>query len=415
MVVLAWLALGCGGRDPVDTDGTDTADTSDDTGVPGTTDEDLVRGLIAGERTLSLVLSGVAWSDGFPVATDDGTYLFVREGSGDVEVAGDFDGWVGVPMTDGDGFLWAEVEITDPQGQKYKFVEGASWEPDPWARSYGYDEFDEYSLVEPPADEARLDRWPDFPAEALDLRDVRVLVPAGVGPWPVLYVHDGQNLFDPEAFWGGWHLQDAVAAVGGGILVVGVDNTADRMSEYVHVDDVISGTPITAAGDAYADLAGRSIRGWVESEYGSTGLDGVMGSSLGGLISLYTAHRDPAAWDFAASLSGTLGWGRFGATNPTMEELFVAEGHRGFVIYVDSGGDDGGDGCDDVDGDGAVEDDPNDADNYCTNRAFADAMAASGYAYEVDLFHWWEPGATHDEAAWAARVEQPLGIFVAME
>ena len=34
-----------------------------------------------------------------------------------------------------------------------------------------------------------------------------------------------------------------------------------------------------------------------------------------------------------------------------------------------------------------------------------------GYEYDKDLFHWHEPGAHHNEAAWAARVSRPLKIF----
>ena len=37
-----------------------------------------------------------------------------------------------------------------------------------------------------------------------------LLVPPGDGPWPVLYAHDGQNLFAPDAIWGGWRLGEAV-------------------------------------------------------------------------------------------------------------------------------------------------------------------------------------------------------------
>ena len=112
-------------------------------------------------------------------------------------------------------------------------------------------------------------------------------------------------------------------------------------------------------------------------------------------------------------MSGTLGWGRFdeSATGPAIQEQYLAQDPLATVIFVDSGGGDGGDGCTDVDGDGLPEDDPNDSDNYCTNRAFADALAAHGYVWGETLHHWHEPGATHNEAAWAARVHRPLQIF----
>jgi hypothetical protein len=283
------------------------------------------------------------------------------------------------------------------------------------ARSYDYDTYGEISYVAPPTDTPRIDRWPDLAGEGLAPRDIRVLVPPGEGPWPVLYAHDGQNLFDPEAFWGGWHLQDAVAALDTPILVVGIDNTPDRMDEYAHTTDEIGAT--TYGGDApvYAALIQEDLRPHIEATYGSTGLDGVMGSSMGGLVSLFVAHAYPGAFDFAASLSGTLGWGRFEEANPVIQELYTAAGHRDTVLYVDSGGDDGGDGCTDPDHDGFPEDDPNDGDNYCMSRAFAEAMADHDYTWNVDLFHWHEPGATHDEAHWAARVDHPLQIFIDLD
>jgi hypothetical protein len=43
-----------------------------------------------------------------------------------------------------------------------------------------------------------------------------------------------------------------------------------------------------------------------------------------------------------------------------------------------------------------------------------DVLESSGYLFDQDLFHWHEPGATHDEAAWAARVFRPVQIFEAL-
>ena len=58
-----------------------------------------------------------------------------------------------------------------------------------------------------------------------------------------------------------------------------------------------------------------------------------------------------------------------------------------------------------------AHEDENERDNYCATRAFADALAAMGYEYQKDLYHWHEPGALHNEAAWAARVDKSLRIF----
>lgn len=382
-------------------------------------DEELVRRLISGDLSPDEVMPAVAWRGGWPVATAGGTFLFVhRDPRGGWALAGDFNGWDPEPMNQGEGFWWAEVTIDDPTGQRYKFVDGgATWRADPFARSYTYDEFGEIGFVAPDPDTWRIDRWPGLEGEGLGPRDLRVYVPAGQGPWPVLYLHDGQNLFDPDAIWGGWRIQEAMVGLEPALLV-GIDNAGlARLDEYTHVEDDIGyGAPMGGLGDAYAALLEAHVRPHVESVYGTTGHDGVMGSSLGGLISLYIAHRYPGAFDFAGSLSGTLGWGAYADSGPTMEALYLAAGHRGTALYLDSGGSPGGDGaCTDGDGDGAFEDDRDDSDNYCVTRDFADSMAAQGYTWNEDLWHWHEPGAGHNEMEWAARVEVPLSLFLSLQ
>lgn len=388
---------------------------------PAASDEELARALLAGDLAPEEVIPAVAWSGGWPVATGSDTWIFVHwYDGGSWELAGDFNGWIPEPMTQGAGFWWAEVALPSAAGVQYKFVgDGTDWIADPFARSYTYDDFGEISYVAPPVDSWRLDRWPAFAAADLEPRDVRVYVPAGSGPWPVLYAHDGQNLFAPDAIWGGWRLQDALATVEPA-LVVGIDNTPARFDEYTHVaDDIGYGGLMGGRGDDYVALVHEHLRPHIEAAYGSTGLDGLLGSSLGGLISLYVADRYPGQYDFVACLSGTLGWGAYadaGEGGPTMEALYLAAGHRDTALYLDSGGDAGADGvCTDPDGDGSTEDDHDDADNYCVTRAFADAMSAEGYVWDADLWHWHEPGASHDEAAWADRVFRPLGLFLSLD
>jgi hypothetical protein len=395
---------------PASSTGDTAATATEETGTAPTTDAGWVEALLAGEVSLDEAMAALDASGGLPVR-DGGTLWFVHAvAGGDWALAGDFNGWEPAPMTRGDGFWWASVEIEEPNGQGYKFVDGGqTWIADPAARSYVYDAYGELSFVEPPADRWRLDRWRGVAHGDLAPRAVHVYVPPGAGPFPVLYAHDGQNLFDPAAPWGGWRLAEAV---GGDVLVVGIDNTADRMSEYTHVDDEVYGQRVVAAGDQYAALVHERVRPMIESHYGSTGHDGLLGSSLGGLISLHVAWRYPGEYDFVASLSGTLGWGRFVLEQPAMEARWVAD-RPDVVVYVDSGGGPGPDGvCADPDGDGYPEDDPDSSDNYCETRQFADALAAAGYSWDSTLFHWHEPGATHDEAAWAQRVHRPLAAFL---
>jgi hypothetical protein len=93
-----------------------------------------------------------------------------------------------------------------------------------------------------------------------------------------------------------------------------------------------------------------------------------------------------------------------------MIERYASAGPQPFVVYLDSGGDGP---CADLDDDG-IDDDGDGSDNYCENLQLAGVMDAAGWTFDQDLFHWHEPGAPHNEAAWAARVFRPLDLFAAL-
>lgn len=422
-LLIALMATACTSGDPADPQGNEPSSTSSSVTMPGTTpltepidleaDLELVQQLIAGEQSAEDVIPDVSWGAGFPLSDGESTWFVHWYEGGDWALAGDFNDWEPTPMQQGNGFWYLEVEGEIAAGSGYKFVNGGSdWVPDPWARSYRYDTYGELSFVSPPSDGYHLERFRGLEGQGLAPRDVVVYVPAGEGPFDVMYAHDGQNLFDPNAIWGGWRMDEALREVGD-ILVVGVANTPDRMNEYVHVDDFVLGYAFEAKGDDYAALVHEDLRPFVERTYPTSGHDGLIGSSLGGLISLHIAWTYPGEYDFVASMSGTLGWGRFEYSNPTMEERWLSSLPADITVYVDSGGSAGPDGlCTDPNGDGFPVDDPDSADNYCETRQFADAMAANGLVWDDTLFHWHEPDAPHQENAWAARVHLPLQRFL---
>ena len=175
----------------------------------GSEDAQLVRLLIEGSADLDDTLMAIAWSGGWPVHTAEDTWIFLAVGNGEsATVSGDFNGWAESEMTAGDGFFWAEIAVGPPNGLGYKLsLDGVEPISDPWARSYTWDLFGQLSYVAPPLDRWHLERWPQAEFGLLEPRDLRVYVPAGLGPWPTVYAHDGQNLFDPSAPWGGWRLQ----------------------------------------------------------------------------------------------------------------------------------------------------------------------------------------------------------------
>ena len=343
-------------------------------------------------------------ADGWPAAVEGGV-LIVSTLPGLTLAAGDHDGWVGTAMTADQGFHWVVLPL--PAGSRYKLTDGQTFTADPWSRAYVWDEFGAMSLTAPAT--AHLERFFAVTDGVMPARTVRVLVPAGAVTH-LLYAHDGQNLFDPNAIWGGWKLGDSAPD---GMMIVGIDNTPARISEYTHVTDDIGDGPIGGNADAYLAYVKSTVRPLIAAHYGEAPKVGLMGSSLGGLVSLYGGLTQSEDWDFVASLSGTVGWGSIGDAvhNATVIELFAAGVHLPFAIYIDSGG---GGTCVDSDADGIQDDAPDGADNYCENKQLEATLVGLGYQYGVDLTHWWEPGAPHNEAAWAARVFRALQMFEQM-
>jgi predicted alpha/beta superfamily hydrolase len=149
-------------------------------------------------------------------------------------------------------------------------------------------------------------------------RGVDVYLPASYGQgrrrYPVVYMQDGQNLSDPSvAFCGNtWRLLDGLpwlAERGIEPIVVGIHNTAERLSEYSPFED-----PRHSGGDGdrYARFLIDTVKPRIDASY-RTRKDRastvVAGSSMGGLISLYAFFRRPSAFGAAAVLSPSIWFG----------------------------------------------------------------------------------------------------------
>src|SRR5713226_5446788 len=141
-------------------------------------------------------------------------------------------------------------------------------------------------------------------------RLVRVWLPPDYDGWgatryPVLYLNDGQNLFDPAMAFAGVHWQVGEAATQliaeekiRPLIIVGIDNTKNRAQEYIPYK---SKDPrvVNAKGKCYPDFLQREVMPLIEERYPvlkgaeNTGLGG---SSLGGLITLYTQLAAPGVF-----------------------------------------------------------------------------------------------------------------------
>jgi predicted alpha/beta superfamily hydrolase len=222
-------------------------------------------------------------------------------------------------------------------------------------------------------------------------RDVFVYLPrdydGSTRRYPVIYAHDGQNLFGPDALFGGWRLELALdRGIASGaiedVIVVGPANTNARMSEYMPPQEQ------GGAGDRYAEFLVRELKPWVDRTFRTrpeAAQTATMGSSLGGLISFYLGWERSDVFGRAASLSGSF-WldGHLKAIEGEARPAGLTR------LWLDSGtAGSSADSCED------------------TLRA-RDLLLGQGAVLGRDVQHRVDSGAGHNEAAWRGRVGDVL-------
>jgi predicted alpha/beta superfamily hydrolase len=215
---------------------------------------------------------------------------------------------------------------------------------------------------------------------------LRVYLPPGyhentLRRYPVLYMQDGKNLFFPEeAFLGrDWgvgeavRLLDAMNAVDR-VVIVGV-HSGDRMGEY------------TKPGyEAYARSVVEEIKPEVDRRIRvltSPTETGVIGSSLGGVVSFFMAWEYPQVFGYAACMSSTF------SHKDDLVERVLAEPKHASKFYLDSGWP---------------------GDNYEVTLAMAMALGRRGYRVREDFLHFVFPLEEHDERAWGRRLHLPVQL-----
>lgn len=133
--------------------------------------------------------------------------------------------------------------------------------------------------------------------------------------YPVLYMQDGQNLFNEQtAFAGEWGVDECLDTLqkqtGKECIVVGIDNGADkRMSEYAPYNFTFGNQNILAEGKQYVDFLALTLKPYIDAKYRtmkSKDYTYVAGSSMGGLISLYTVIQYPQVFGAAGIFSPSL-------------------------------------------------------------------------------------------------------------
>ncbi|MCA0932764.1 alpha/beta hydrolase [Lutimonas saemankumensis] len=252
-------------------------------------------------------------------------------------ISGNFEGWTGgqdkYKMKSMQGKYVYTFNEMDERPIEFKFTRGS------WAtvevdheglqmenRTYSFKrENDTVNLS--------ISRWHDFsPAKSTASKNVRVLdenfdmLPLNKKrriwiylpeeyendqkKYPVLYMHDGQNLFDATtSFSGEWQVDETLDklkdSIGLELIVVAIDHGgAERIDEYSPWN--LENYPTNAEGDQYVRFISENLKPYVDENYRTlkeAENTGIMGSSLGGLISFYTAIEYPEVFGIAGIFS----------------------------------------------------------------------------------------------------------------
>jgi predicted alpha/beta superfamily hydrolase len=231
-------------------------------------------------------------------------------------------------------------------------------------------------------------------------RDVLVYLPPGYERerwrrYPVLYLHDGQNLFDgATSFIPGqeWRVDETAQSLIESktiepVIIVGVYNTGnERVDEYTPSAD----PRIKMGGKAelYGRLLVEELKPFVDSHY-RTKSDakntGLGGSSLGGLVTMYLGLHYPNVFGKLAVVSPSVWW-----DNRRILGDVAAFGSKQHArIWLDMGTDEGTNAAADA-------------------RSLRDALVSKGWKIDADLKYFEAQGAKHTEAAWAERVDPML-------
>jgi len=249
--------------------------------------------------------------------------------------------------------------------------------------------------------------------EMIPSREVRVWLPAGYDEgearYPVVYFHDGQNVFRPGGTFGCWFAEDAAGAeiearrMREAILVAVPNNPADmgkaRITEYQPPTDVNPRDPGRGKGicDRYAEFLVGKVKAAVDEKYRTLperANTAVAGASMGGLVSLWLGLNTEAFG--AVGVFSPAFW-----TSPNfMKAVMSGKKRDGLRIYMDMG----------------TREKGNLTGDYWEDAlAVRAALMEQGYVEGEDFL--WNPGEgdEHNEKAWAKRLPRALGFLVAAE
>lgn len=233
-------------------------------------------------------------------------------------------------------------------------------------------------------------------------RNILVYLPPDYGQnperrYPVLYMHDGQNLMNPADAFGGvaWEVDETaqnliLANQIEPIIIVGIYNSGEkRIDEYTPTKS--EGGRMRGRGglaDQYGRMIIEEIKPFIDREYltkPDREFTALGGSSLGGLVSLYLGFKRPDVFSRLAVISPSVWW----ANNQIIREIALVGERLPLRIWLDIGKKEGSRIKHQV-------------------RALKEILLANGWKSDLDLAYYEIPEARHEESAWAQRFGEVL-------
>ena len=234
-----------------------------------------------------------------------------------------------------------------------------------------------------------------FEGDGLKPRDILVWLPPSYDKntdkrYPVLYMQDGQNAFDPATSsfgydWQADEVTDSLIKAGAinDIIIVAIYNTSDRGQEYMY----------TSLGYTYMEFLVNKLKPFIDREYQTlpdAENTAVAGSSLGGLITFMIAWNYSDVFSKAACFSSGL---KIQDLNYVDTVVNYSGTKKEIKLYIDNGGK-------------GLESELQPG----TDEMIV-ALQNKGYELGKDIIWYVDKNAFHSEIAWAERIWRPLIFF----
>jgi predicted alpha/beta superfamily hydrolase len=167
-----------------------------------------------------------------------------------------------------------------------------------------------------------IERHAAFPSKHVLTREVQVWLPPGYEPnaqrrYPVLYLHDGQNVFDAAGSGKGWRFDHTAARLmrAGSVapvIIVAAAHSEARIDDYTSTAMRRDGVMVGGNAALYGRFLVEELKPFIDSRYrtlGGPANTALGGSSLGGLVTMWLLLHHPATFGAGLVVSPSVWWG----------------------------------------------------------------------------------------------------------